>query len=491
MKLKLFFFLLIPFLGISQVQLGQDVDGEAYRNHSGFSVSLSSNGRIVAVGTVYGSNGVFKSGGYVSVYEYINASGLWKKIGNNINGRAAYDDFGNSVSISADGKIVAVGANTGNTNNLKMTGYVRVFHNVSGSWVQLGQDINGELAYDQLGKSVSLSADGTTLAIGIPHKVSSIHANGQVVIYKFISGAWVQVGNKLNGDTAYDSFGLKVALSSNGNTLAITAPGGYQHPYSYVRVYNNISGVWTQIGNDIVREGVFDYMSSISISADGTILAVGAHSNNGNGFSSGHVRIFKNVSGLWIQVGSDIDGEAPSDSSGHSVSLSADGNTIAIGAFLNDGINGVDSGHTRVYKNFAGVWTQLGIDIDGERSGDHSGFSVSLSADGNTVAIGAKNNSEIFEDAGQLRVYDLTKTASSNQFVLDNFNIYPNPTSDILNISLESNLVFEKAVVYNNLGQIVKEANQEVINVSELAKGIYYVEVTTNQGRATKKVIIK
>ncbi len=82
----------------------------------------------------------------------------------------------------------------------------------------------------------------------------------------------------------------------------------------------------------------------------------------------------------WAQLGMNIDGEADGDRSGHSVSLSADGNTVAIGAYLNAG-GGLGRGHVRVYKNTGGTWVQQGADIDGEADGDRSGFSVSLSCD--------------------------------------------------------------------------------------------------------------
>ena len=93
----------------------------------------------------------------------------------------------------------------------------------------------------------------------------------------------------------------------------------------------------------------------------------------------------------WSQLGTDIDGEAASDESGYSVSISADGLTVAIGARYNAG-TGVQVGHVRVYKLISGVWMQQGADIDGEASGDQSGYSVSISADGLTVAIGAPYN---------------------------------------------------------------------------------------------------
>ena len=110
--------------------------------------------------------------------------------------------------------------------------------------------------------------------------------------------------------------------------------------------------------------------------------------NDGNGSYAGHVRIYKNISGTWTQQGSDIDGEAAGDQSGVSVSLSSDGSTVAIGAHRNDG-NGTNAGHVRIYKNISGTWTQQGSDIDGEAADDQSGYSVSLSSDGSTVAIGA------------------------------------------------------------------------------------------------------
>ena len=107
--------------------------------------------------------------------------------------------------------------------------------------------------------------------------------------------------------------------------------------------------------------------------------------------------------GQWTQRGSDINGEAADDWSGFSVSMSADGLTVAVGAFRNDG-SGTDAGHVRVYKLIGGVWTQQGADIDGEFAGDFSGLSVSMSADGLTLAIGAPGNDDSGAEAGHTRV---------------------------------------------------------------------------------------
>ena len=97
------------------------------------------------------------------------------------------------------------------------------------------------------------------------------------------------------------------------------------------------------------------------------------------------------INSAWSQKGLDIDGEASGDQSGCAISISNDGNQIAIGASLSDD-NGSNSGHVRAYYWDGAAWVQMGTDIHGEAADDYSGWSVSLSADGNTVAIGAYAN---------------------------------------------------------------------------------------------------
>ena len=90
-------------------------------------------------------------------------------------------------------------------------------------------------------------------------------------------------------------------------------------------------------------------------------------------------------------MGSDIDGESAGDISGRSVSMNSDGSRVAIGATSNDGNGNQDAGHVRVYE-YNSSWTQMGSDIDGESAGDRLGLSVSMNSDGSRVAIGAPYN---------------------------------------------------------------------------------------------------
>ena len=159
----------------------------------------------------------------------------------------------------------------------------------------------------------------------------------------------------------------------------------------------------TQLGADIDGESAEDSSSTVSLSPDGNLLAIGAPGNDGNGSESGHVRVYQWSGMAWEQLGTDIDGEAANDRSGYAVSLSSDGNRLVIGATW----NGISSGHVRIYQWSGMAWTQLGADIDGEAADDHSGL-VSLSSDGNRLAIGAGGNDGNGDASGQVRVFDLS-----------------------------------------------------------------------------------
>ncbi|SHF97318.1 Por secretion system C-terminal sorting domain-containing protein [Flavobacterium fluvii] len=481
---KILLFILFPFFCFGQTQIGADIDGEAGNLYSGSSVSLSGDGSIVAIGATqqwtFGENSA-------SVRVYKNVSGTWTQVGADIDGEAADDGNGWSVSLSSDGTTLAIGA-PGNDGNGSFSGSVRVYKNVSGTWTQVGGDIDGEAAGDWSGSSVSLSNDGSILAIGALTNSGNGTYSGSVRVYKNVSNTWTQVGTDIDGEAAGDWTGNSVSLSGDGSILAIGAPqnDGNGAESGSVRVYKNVSGTWTQVGGDIDGEAAGDsFGSSVSLSTDATTLAIGAIANDGNGFNSGSVRVYKNVSGTWTQVGTDIDGEAAGDQSG-SVSLSGNGSILAIGA-TNNGGNGNGSGSVRVYKNVSGTWTKVGTDIDGEAAGDESG-SVSLSGDGSILAIGAPGN---YGFTGSVRVYDLSAVLSSDSFVLANFSVYPNPASGTVTISFQEDLILEKVNVYNTLGQLVKTEKSTSISMSSLTNGSYFFEVITNEGKATKTIIKK
>ncbi len=107
---------------------------------------------------------------------------------------------------------------------------------------------------------------------------------------------------------------------------------------------------WVKRGDDIDGESAGDRSGAKGFpSGDGNVVAIGAPQNAANGSNSGHTRIYQWDGTAWNHIGSDIDGEAADDYSGGAVSLSRDGSTVAIGALFNDE-TGSDAGHVRVFQ---------------------------------------------------------------------------------------------------------------------------------------------
>ena len=255
------------------------------------------------------------------------------------------------------------------------------------------------------GASISMSADTTIIAVGAPRATEpgGYTSAGVVTVYKYGTLGWKPMGERLVGDGSYELFGASVSLSSDGTIVAIAAPNGSVRVYEW-SVTNGALG-WTQQGYDIPRIG-----RSISLSADGTIVAIGNHLNgNIDGvWYRGEVSVYERDQSValgWKQIGSDIEGfwnGTQGDYTGRSVSLSADGSVLAVGApnsyaYMPGTLNAAGSEHgaVRIYERDASVgpgWTQAGqtIQLDPYGAGNYKlGTSVSLSADGLTVAAGA------------------------------------------------------------------------------------------------------
>ncbi len=311
----------------------------------------------------------------------------WTQVGADIDGEALGDLSGGSVSLSSDGTIVAIGAtgNDGNTGNISDNrGHVRIFQWDGVSWI-LQQEIDGEATQDGSGFSVSLSSDGTTLAVGATRNDHNGTDSGHVRIYQWDGMSWNQIGQDLDGEAAADRSSYSISLSNDGNRVAIGAifnDGVNGSDSGHVRVYQFDGITWNQLGQDIDGEAAGDrFGRSVSLSADGSILAIGAYENDGNGNNSGHIRIYGFDGAVWNQLGQDLDGESTSDRFGESVSISADGATLAVGASWNDGVNGINSGHVQVFfnpelKTNVFVGNQSGANTTGDNNtflGDYSG----------------------------------------------------------------------------------------------------------------------
>ena len=370
-----------PINGFSQTRQGSDLDGSSVNDNQGWSVSLSEDGSIMAVGAYYHDKGK----GTARVYEFVNDS--WSQLGLDIDGLTG-DLQGSSVSISSDGTILAVGAYQHDQGK----GTVRVYKYNLGSWTQLGTDIDGT-SNDYQGISVSLSSNGFVLAVGAQkHK----NNKGTVRVYQYNSESWTQLGENIDGLKESDRQGHAVSLSNDGLKL-VTGAFGHSNNKGSVRVYQFTSGSWNQLGNDLDGQEINDYQGiSVSFSGDGTKVVAGSYRHDND---KGTARVYQFVNDSWSQLGTDIDGISENGRQGSSVSLSNDGLKLAVGAQYHDG----GKGTARYYEYKDDSWLQLGSNMDGTGS-DYQGRSVSLSDDGSVLAVGAPDHDNV---KGTVRIYKL------------------------------------------------------------------------------------
>ena len=390
----LFLGLAVSGAALAQPQIGDDLIGEFVNDLFGSRVGLSADGSRMVVGSITNSE-TFSGSGQVQVFENVN--GTWVQLGQDINGTGLDARLGRGVTISADGTTIALGAD-GFDN---MSGKVRVFEFSNGSWVQLGQELLGS---NNFGNEVRLSSDGSILAVGAPS------GTGSVVVFQNQGGSWVQLGNNIIGDGGF--FGNGLGLSADGLRVAIGADGSAGATGS-LRVFDFVGANWTQVGETIVGEAGDRIGSSIDISDDGSIVAVSAIGNEDMGGGSGAARVYRDTGGSWTQVGGDLNGTALNQF-GSSLALSSDGNILSVGGF-GDGLPGAidadgmiipgESPSARIFRNENDEWVQLGR-VFGER-GSFFGLQSDISGDGLTLAVGAQSFDDSGFDRGLVRAFDL------------------------------------------------------------------------------------
>ena len=250
MKKSLLLFILCPFFLFGQTLIGNEFTGIA-GDMLGGSISLNSDGTVIAIGAIGRNFSNDPLGRFVGkVYIYKNKEGNWIQIGSSINGKNELEEFGRSVSLSEDGTILAIGGN-GDGIDGQLTGVVRIYKNESDNWIQIGEDIVGDNAKDYFGTSVKLSDNGKIVAIGATnHYFGEITGSGYVKIYQNINDTW-QFQSKIEGQTYGDNFGNSISLNAQGNIIAISAPfkDGITFDTGQVRVYDLTSVLSTEKKN--------------------------------------------------------------------------------------------------------------------------------------------------------------------------------------------------------------------------------------------------
>ncbi|MEZ9231115.1 thrombospondin type 3 repeat-containing protein [Vibrio amylolyticus] len=281
---------------------------------------------------------------------------------------------------------------------------------------------------DEFGWSMALSGDARTLVVGAPKEDSQATAingdqagqdatdSGAVYVYRYEEGAWVQQAYVKASNTGLsDHFGWSVALSKDGSTMAVGAffedsdASGIDGDGSSedapdsgaVYVYRYEEGTWVQQAyvkaSNVSAGSQFGY--SVALSGDGSILAVGASSEDSDGRgidaegvaggapNSGAAYVFRFDTDTWVEEAYiKSSNSVTGDSFGRAVSLAYDGSTLAVGAHARE--NG--AGAAYVYRFVTDTWVEEAHIISSTTStNDYFGRTLSLSSDGHTLAVGA------------------------------------------------------------------------------------------------------
>lgn len=377
--------------------------------------------------------------------------------GNLLTGKVEKEQFGRNVKISADGNILAVAAPF-NSDYGDKNGRIAVYKFYNGNWQILGDEI---LAGDddfEYGEIMELSADGQKLVAASPF--------GGVSVYSFNGNGWILTKTILmeNDNDMINS----ISITPDAGKIAV-AHECTKHRTVCVKLFYSDEKQWLQDGSDLIPyPGEKIYSLSLSLSADGNQLVVGNYSKDTRQFkNAGEVIIYAKEANQWKQQAQKFNGEAVRSNLGMQVQLAKDGNTI-IGSSasidileLNAGfvetykLSGTEwikestvlrpvkanpyfahavslsadgtvlalsmpyigfakPGYVKVYKNKSGTWQEIVTitDADGVEktspANNTVGWSIALSSDAKTLAIGFPHNDENGDMAGKVMVYDLT-----------------------------------------------------------------------------------
>ncbi len=329
------------------------------------------------------------------------------QLGSDIDGEQIGDQFGTVVSISKDGTRMAVGAPFHNGIHGLNSGQVKIYqYSKNLGWIQFGKTMYGIASGDHFGSSLKMNDNGSVIIVGAPHYDGSSGGNsGAVQIYQYSEKrGWVQKGNRIEGENLGGFFGTSVSVNSSGNRVAVGASNRVSM-YEY-----NIHEGWRKLGNSMEGENFGDQFGwSLDLNHDGSILTVGSPGDGINGENAGSVKTYKySVVKGWTQKGNTLYGEAPFDNFGFSLDLNSEGNKLAIGAIGND-TNGENSGQVKVYGYQEREWNQLGSGIFGGSSGELFGFSVSINHKTSLIAIGAVRGRLKNSESGSVSLYEFEK----------------------------------------------------------------------------------
>lgn len=408
---SLLVFVAILYTTIASAQsyypMGEFKDIEMVNPYDGVAMALSADGNYLAMGAPW-ADITGNDQGQVMVYRWQGTA--WEPMGNPLYGLEGGDEFGRSVALSGDGQRLAIGIpkDDGYANGTTMIGRVQVYQWTGTDWALMGNFLQGESPADYSGSSVALSEDGNRLAIGAPgNDLVATPSTGQVRVYEWTGTLWTQLGNDIDGDVAWGLLGHTVALSKTGEYLITGGPHNTSRSAGNgsVRVFKWDGRDWQQVGATINGENRGEYMGcAVAITNDGQRIAVGAMHHqppNTTYFAAGSVTIYDWKNGQWQRLAEPIYGQEGGENAGRSIALDANGTHLAIG------VPGYRNPRTELYALTDNGYTLQTTIVDTLAPENYENTRIALSKDGKRLAITYAQSfyTPTWQGIGRVRVY--------------------------------------------------------------------------------------
>eukprot|EP00587_Corethron_hystrix_P003376 CAMPEP_0113311872 /NCGR_PEP_ID=MMETSP0010_2-20120614/8924_1 /TAXON_ID=216773 ORGANISM="Corethron hystrix, Strain 308" /NCGR_SAMPLE_ID=MMETSP0010_2 /ASSEMBLY_ACC=CAM_ASM_000155 /LENGTH=843 /DNA_ID=CAMNT_0000167575 /DNA_START=48 /DNA_END=2579 /DNA_ORIENTATION=- /assembly_acc=CAM_ASM_000155 len=402
------------------------------------SLSLSGNGNILAVLDADGAT----RNGQVRTYGYDFSTQSWTLYGFIIGDNKFRNESWMSLSLSDDGKVIAISLPLINPDD---AGLVRVYRYDDSGWKQLGDDLFGSSFWYSyfFGYDVSLSFDGKRLAIGDPMSNKNGERSGQVTVYQLFYNRWEQLGEILNG-YLNEEFGFSVSLSTYGETLAVGA------------------------------------LYSLNV--------------NNAVFNAGSVQVYRfDEEGTWNLMGDPLYGEERDQNFGASVSLTSM-NVLAVSSFE---IAGTMTGKVQTFDyNFQiKRWVQSAIIEPRGREFIHFGYVMYLSTNGQSLAVagGARDKGQGSLE-GRTHVYTFSRNTESWEIQRPIVSTENRETHIAVNFEYlvgDSASDLKPRLLGSGCSQSIDVDNSIIISESNFMVGIYTLTVLIDKSKLKRSSVVE
>ncbi len=402
-KLLLFLITFIVFF-FSENILAQKIKGEVLLGKTieeqfGRNVKLSKDGNTMAIAAPLNSD-FGDQNGRITIYKYLNNK--WQQIGNDIFPSGNGYKFGEIMELSSDGNTLIVASAFQKIN----------FYTFNGTaWEKLNDNIILENQFDQI-EAISITNDLKKIAVTYDN--SKLYSNC-VKIFKHDTSGWIQEGSTIVPESSKKSFGNSISLNSDGSIIVIGnnyANSNNVKSSGEITIYKLINNNWKKTENRFSGElDRANFGNNVIISSDSKIIV--ASSNSSTDFlnkSAGYVKTYEMFNDNWIDKNNTLKPEMQNPFFGHSLALSDDANILALSLPY---LGFKKPGYVKIYKKTNNNWNEIATitDVNGIETtsfpNNSTGWSIDISSDGKTLAIGFPHNDENGDMSGKVVVYDL------------------------------------------------------------------------------------